>query len=85
MALLQTPQLVKLGVTMEFRDSLNKTAVQLQKNLDRSEQLNLPFKLLIRTTMSSSLAGRLTEDRSFALRLDKKHGPSIVEEKMLKK
>ena len=30
-----TPQLVKLGVTMEFRDSLNRTAVQLQKNLDK--------------------------------------------------
>ena len=34
-ALTQTPQLVKLGVTMEFRDSLNRTAVQLQKNLDK--------------------------------------------------
>ena len=34
-ALLMTPQLVKLGVTMEFRDSLNKTAIQLQKNLDK--------------------------------------------------
>ena len=34
-ALTSTPQLVKLGVTMEFRDSLNKSAIQLQKNLDR--------------------------------------------------
>ena len=34
-ALSLTPQLVKLGVTMEFRDSLNRTAVQLQKNLDK--------------------------------------------------
>lgn len=34
-ALTMTPQLVKLGVTMEFRDSLNRTAVQLQKNLDK--------------------------------------------------
>ena len=34
-ALAMTPQLVKLGVTMEFRDSLNRTAVQLQKNLDK--------------------------------------------------
>ena len=34
-ALASTPQLVKLGVTMEFRDSLNKSAIQLQKNLDR--------------------------------------------------
>ncbi|XP_071745225.1 tropomodulin-1 isoform X2 [Lepeophtheirus salmonis] len=34
-ALQNTPNLVKLGVTMEFRDSLNKTAVALQKNLDK--------------------------------------------------
>ena len=33
--LAMTPQLVKLGVTMEFRDSLNRTAIQLQKNLDK--------------------------------------------------
>eukprot|EP00095_Tigriopus_kingsejongensis_P010120 maker-scaffold75_size407189-snap-gene-0.12 protein:Tk10120 transcript:maker-scaffold75_size407189-snap-gene-0.12-mRNA-1 annotation:"tropomodulin-like isoform x2" len=30
-----TPQLVKLGLTMEFRDTLNRTAIQLQKNLDK--------------------------------------------------
>jgi len=37
-ALSTTPQLVKLGVTMEFRDSLNKSAIQLQKNLDKRRQ-----------------------------------------------
>ena len=36
-ALRETPQLVKLGLTMEFRDTLNKAAVQLKNNLDRSE------------------------------------------------
>ena len=35
------PQLVKLGVSMEFRDSLNKTAIQLQKNLDRRKFFSL--------------------------------------------
>ena len=35
-SLSDTPQLVKLGITMEFRDTLNRTAVALQKNLDRS-------------------------------------------------
>ena len=32
----KAPQLVKLGITLEFRDSLNKTAVTLLNNLDRS-------------------------------------------------
>ena len=31
------PHLVKLGVRMEFRDSLNKCALALAKNLDRSK------------------------------------------------
>ena len=31
-----TPQLVKLGINMEFRDTLNRTVTQLQKNLDLS-------------------------------------------------
>lgn len=40
----ETPQLVKLGITMEFRDTLNRTAVQLEKNLDRkSKTLFLTF------------------------------------------
>jgi hypothetical protein len=30
----RTPQLIKLGINLEFRDSLHKTASQLQKNLD---------------------------------------------------
>ena len=36
-SLTKTPQLIKLGLTMEFRDTLNRTAVQLQKNLDKSK------------------------------------------------
>ena len=32
----KVPHLVKLGVRMEFRDSLNKCAMALAKNLDRS-------------------------------------------------
>ena len=35
--LAKAPHLVKLGVRMEFRDSLNKCALQLAKNLDRSK------------------------------------------------
>ena len=35
------PHLVKLGVRMEFRDSLNKCAMALAKNLDRSEFGNI--------------------------------------------
>ena len=35
--LAKAPHLVKLGVRMEFRDSLNKCALALAKNLDRSE------------------------------------------------
>ena len=31
------PQLLKLGIALEFRDALNKTAIQLLKNIDRSE------------------------------------------------
>ena len=34
----QVPHLVKLGVRMEFRDSLNKCAMALAKNLDRRRQ-----------------------------------------------
>jgi len=34
----KVPHLVKLGVRMEFRDSLNKCAVALAKNLDRRRQ-----------------------------------------------
>jgi hypothetical protein len=30
-------QLTKLGIALEFRDTLNRTAVQLLKNLDKSE------------------------------------------------
>ena len=33
----KVPHLVKLGVRMEFRDSLNKCAMALAKNLDRSK------------------------------------------------
>ena len=33
----KVPHLVKLGVRMEFRDSLNKCALALAKNLDRSK------------------------------------------------
>ena len=43
------PHLVKLGVRMEFRDSLNKCAMALAKNLDRSEFgniLNLNKKII---------------------------------------
>jgi len=36
--LAKAPHLVKLGVRMEFRDSLNKCALQLAKNLDRRRQ-----------------------------------------------
>merc|ERR1712241_1348940 len=32
------PHLVKLGVRMEFRDTLNKCALALAKNLDRRRQ-----------------------------------------------
>merc|ERR1712226_1439368 len=34
----KVPHLVKLGVRMEFRDSLNKCALALAKNLDRRRQ-----------------------------------------------
>ena len=34
----KVPHLVKLGVRMEFRDSLNKCAMALAKNLDRRRQ-----------------------------------------------
>ena len=40
---------MKLGVRMEFRDSLNKCAMALAKNLDRSEFgniLNLNKKII---------------------------------------
>ena len=37
--LIKVPHLVKLGVRMEFRDSLNKCAMALAKNLDRSKFL----------------------------------------------
>jgi len=37
--LAKAPHLVKLGVRMEFRDSLNKCAVALAKNLDRRRQM----------------------------------------------
>ena len=36
-AVCKAPQLLKLGIALEFRDALNKTAVQLLKNLDRSK------------------------------------------------
>ena len=36
---IKVPHLVKLGVRMEFRDSLNKCALALAKNLDRSKLL----------------------------------------------
>ena len=36
---IKVPHLVKLGVRMEFRDSLNKCAMALAKNLDRSKFL----------------------------------------------
>jgi len=36
--LAKAPHLVKLGVRMEFRDSLNKCAMALAKNLDRRRQ-----------------------------------------------
>jgi len=36
--LAKAPHLVKLGVRMEFRDSLNKCALALAKNLDRRRQ-----------------------------------------------
>merc|ERR1719458_1222619 len=34
----KVPHLVKLGVRMEFRDSLNKCALALAKNLDKRRQ-----------------------------------------------
>ena len=36
-AVCAAPQLLKLGIALEFRDALNKTAIQLLKNLDRSK------------------------------------------------
>ena len=36
-AVCKAPQLLKLGIALEFRDALNKTAIQLLKNLDRSK------------------------------------------------
>ena len=36
-AICEAPQLLKLGIALEFRDALNKTAIQLLKNLDRSK------------------------------------------------
>ena len=36
-AVCEAPQLLKLGIALEFRDALNKTAIQLLKNLDRSK------------------------------------------------
>lgn len=48
LALSETPQLVKLGLTMEFRDTLNRTAVQLQKNLDQRRQKEQQKKVTLR-------------------------------------
>ena len=84
--LAMTPQLVKLGVTMEFRDSLNRTAIQLQKNLDKRKQCVSSVSTHFDNSFPNpsyliKFSGRLTEDRTFTLKLDKKHGPSIVEEK----
>ena len=36
-AVYEAPQLLKLGIAFEFRDALNKTAIQLLKNIDRSK------------------------------------------------
>eukprot|EP00094_Tigriopus_californicus_P007527 TCALIF_07247-PA protein Name:"Similar to Tmod2 Tropomodulin-2 (Mus musculus)" AED:0.05 eAED:0.05 QI:154/0.83/0.85/1/1/1/7/232/412 len=41
-------QLVKLGLTMEFRDTLNRTAVQLQRNLDQRRQTEQQKKVTLR-------------------------------------
>ena len=76
-ALQNTPQLVKLGITMEFRDTLNRAAVQLQKNLDKSK---LDDEIHTRHSLILSVSGRKGEDKSLTLKLDEKFGPSIVEE-----
>ena len=75
----KVPHLVKLGVRMEFRDSLNKCALALAKNLDRSEY----NELFSCHHIYPNIAGRLTEDRTFSLQLDKtgKTGPKIVRDK----
>ena len=80
---------------MEFRDSLNRTAVQLQKNLDKRkldltdiEKTFAKFILLVVCILQSRynfkypiFLGRQTEDRTFSLKIDNKSGPKIVEEK----
>ena len=77
--LAKAPHLVKLGVRMEFRDSLNKCAMALARNLDRSKLL---FDIRLCMTWLF-VTGRQTEDRTFSLQLDKtgKTGPKIVSEK----
>ena len=79
---------------MEFRDSLNKSAIQLQKNLDKR---NFYFLIIFGYQYSYNffsyncksealfelflILGRQTEDRTYSLKLDGKSGPKIVEEK----
>ena len=75
----KVPHLVKLGVRMEFRDSLNKCAMALAKNLDRSMNISLYHYL----NQIIFFLGRQNEDRTFSLQLDKtgKTGPKIVRDK----
>ena len=78
----KVPHLVKLGVRMEFRDSLNKCAMALAKNLDRSKFAPY-FTLPTIFFKSIFFPGRQNEDRTFSLQLDKtgKTGPKIVRDK----
>ena len=75
----KVPHLVKLGVRMEFRDSLNKCALALAKNLDRSKGLFIRVDIFL----FPNISGRQNEDRTFSLQLDKtgKTGPKIVRDK----
>ena len=55
----KVPHLVKLGVRMEFRDSLNKCAMALAKNLDRSKFA--PYFTLPTIFFKINLVSRETE------------------------
>ena len=46
-----TPQLVKLGLTLQFRDTLCRAARQLQENLDRRKPLRCLIDHMVKTVL----------------------------------
>ena len=60
----KVPHLVKLGVRMEFRDSLNKCAMALAKNLDRSKWRQTWSSLTAITRLITFQDDKLRTERS---------------------